>query len=207
MGLHSIQGLVLFICCLGGFQAWAYSGLYTYEITCGEKTGKQVMTVMEGAGLTQVVFINEAQEQQTTEFNAKMEMQKVDYYTAGGALDQTVSYDYRLLRVTVMNKFGQRMYPFSKPVFDNNGALFYLFSQRYPKDHEIMEFKLLQSREGRIVDMNLKRLNDETLTWAGKTVRTKVFEMGLSGIARWFWPYTYKYFYRAEDDVFFAMRV
>ncbi len=186
--------LVLTIGCARA--AFAQDEVYEYRLHGGGE--RQTMTLSSEPERTTAVFCDERGEKQVITFDERDRMQHVERYRTDGTLALQVSYDYDASKIKVEDGGQTREFSLDGLVVDNNAGMFYLFSRLRPRGDEELRFRLLQSREGRTVKMYLKRIGKEPVATPEGIVEAEVFEMGLKGLARWFWPYKYRYWYKAD---------
>jgi len=175
---------------------------YDLEINTGEETGKQSMSVTNNGDRVEVVVIDHKKEKQVVQYKNNTELQKSEYLNADGKKFLEVQYNYANKKINVTGNVNNEF--LLKPdVYDNNGSLFYLFSQIYPQKNKTMKFTMLQSKQDRTVPMYLKLVGKEEVMIDGKKTDALKYEMGLSSaLISAFWPHKYYYWYAASDRRF-----
>ncbi|MDH4261831.1 MAG: hypothetical protein OEV78_02165 [Spirochaetia bacterium] len=185
-----------------GQPVFAITQNYDMEIDTGDGNGRQSMIVSTNNDHVEVIVIDHKKEKNVVQFKNKTEFQKVEYVNGEGKKFLEVVYDYVHEKINISGNVNNE-YPLKESIYDNNGSLFYLFSQIFPKKNETMTFTLLQSKLDRKVGMYLKQVCEEELTIGGKKLNAIKYEMGLSSkITAAFWPHKYYYWYSANDRRF-----
>ena len=175
---------------------------YDLEIDTGNGTGKQSMSVTNNGDNVEVVVIDHKKEKQVVQYKNKTEFQKSEYTNGNGKRFLVVEYDYANKKINVTGNVNNE-FELTPIVYDNNGSLFYLFSQIYPQKNETMKFIMLQSKLDRAAEMYLKYVGEDELMVGGKKIKSLKYEMGLSSaFISLFWPYKYYYWYAASDRKF-----
>ncbi len=188
--------------------------VYTYMAMINGTPTAVTLTVEESEHLTTVSYYNEFGERETSTFTDRTKEQSAKYFNRDGKLMVDVNYDYKQNKIEISGDCPAR-YPYRQPTFDNNGALFYLFTLLQPKPDKNFIFHMCQSNLTHIedgftkglltnwvgpVEMYFKYVADEDITIGDKTYATKKYEMGvnLPTIAL-FWPNKY-YFWISQQD-------
>lgn len=135
-------------------------------------------------------------------FDKKNRQVSVSYLTQDGAKFLNLDFNYNKEKIISSGEI-EKTYPLEGPVLDGNGAVFFAFSKVLPEENSEFLFNLLQSREKRIVQMNLKFAGKEQVEIAGKKISCLVYETGLvSRVLSFFWPYKYRYWYEEKSRQF-----
>jgi hypothetical protein len=185
------------------FQTGAALGA-AEKITEFKVTGKngksaQKMIITTEKNSMSVRFIDSAGESSVNTFSQDLKALETKYF-------DTKSHEY--LKVTFNNMAHKiisegtidKTYELEDPVYDGNGAIFYVFSKILPAKDKILTFNLLQSKEKRIVKMYLKYLKQEKININGKMLESNKYETGLvNRVLVFFWPYKYHYWFSTEN--------
>ncbi|MDH4263724.1 MAG: hypothetical protein OEV78_11825 [Spirochaetia bacterium] len=162
----------------------------------------QKMLVTQNKAETLVEFFDTAGESSLNRFSPKMESLETRYIDTNNKEYLKITFD-SVSRTILSEGSIVKKYELETPVYDGNGALFYVFSKILPKSNHPYIFNLLQSKEKRMVKMYLKYVGQEKILVNGKPVESVKYETGLvSKVLSVFWPYTYNYWFSMKTHEF-----
>ncbi len=86
----------------------------------------------------------------------------------------------------------------------NLGSLLWVFGSKRPAPGKVAQFHLVNPSGDLAFDTRLMHKGLDTVVVAGKRIPCNKYEMDLLGIAKFFWPYTYRYWYDARKGYLVA---
>jgi hypothetical protein len=123
-------------------------------------------------------------------------------YYKDGKLFLKSDYDYKNKKI-VLSGSRKVIYNLKPDILEQNGGLPFILSRYLQPKGKIFKFKILQSSQNRLAEMNFKEVAREKISVLGKAVKTIKYELGLAGIVESkLWPYKYYYWYRESDKLF-----
>jgi len=162
----------------------------------------QKMRVTQGPAETTVEFFDDAGESSLNRFSPEMKILETRYFDKNHREYLKIIFDGPGGKIVSRGSISKE-YKKEDPVYDGNGALFFVFSKILPDADHPFIFNLLQSKEKRIVKMYLKFIGKEKIVVNGRPVEALKYRTGLvSGLLSIFWPYTYDYWYSAKTHEF-----
>ncbi len=175
---------------------------------------QQINLVIESLPRTTLVtFSNEYGGKDVSVFENPRRPLGTSYYDPDHRQTAQSVYDYQNNRLRIKGDVNAS-YPIEGDIFDNNGALFYLFSIFYPEPGKKIKFKLVQCDLSYVddpflrmlitrlvgpVEMSFKHVRSEPLSFQEEAVETEVYALAIydRGLAG-FWPHKYYFWYDAK---------
>lgn len=175
---------------------------------------RQINMLIESLPRTTIVtFFNEYGDKDVSTFENPRRLLGTLYYNSDRRQTAQSVYDYEKNRLRIKGDVNAS-YPLAGDIYDNNGALFYLFSVFYPKPGKKIRFKLVQCDLSYVedpflrmlitrlvgpVEISLKYVQSETLSFRKEATETEVYELAIfdRGLAA-FWPHKYYFWYDAK---------
>ncbi|MCD4812278.1 hypothetical protein K8S19_01080 [bacterium] len=189
---------------------------FTYLYQCENIRKNITMHIEYDGNRVEITYFNEFGDKDITVFKDRIHPVSAVYFNPDRErIGQTI-YDYKKKKIFIQGEM-DAVYDLIEPVFDNNGATFYLFSVFHPEPEKTLTFRLVQSNLSRITDgfqrllirklvgpvtMQLKHLGQETITLQNEEHLTVKYEFSIrdSGTSI-FWSHKYLFWYSLEKNI------
>jgi hypothetical protein len=199
--IHRVLLVIVSSCILSTDVVFALDEEYTLTTRSGDSDiVRSRMVVRYQDETTHITIYENYHKILETAYRNKTILLHAYHYDMQGNLIISIECDFEVNRIMLARADSVSSFKLRERTYDNNGSLFYLFSQlNLPADGGTIEFNLLMPEQEKVHRFYVVNRGIERISVNNDVVDAYRYEMGLTGIAGLFWRHKYYYWYSIED--------